>query len=156
MFKRDLITALIALTASAAAFAHDYTKGALDIGHPWAKETAAKAPVGAGFLTINNKGATADRLIAIKTKVSATTELHTMSMEDGVMRMRELEQGLDVPAGKMTTLEPGADHVMFMGLKAPLKAGETFAATLVFEKAGEVPVEFKVEPRGTTPPAHNH
>jgi hypothetical protein len=103
---------------------------------------------GGGFLKITG-GAAGDRLIAGSTTVSSAVELHTMSMEGDVMRMRQVP-AIEVPAGGTVELKPGGLHVMFMGLKQPLKAGDTFPLTLRFEKAGEVKVDVKVSAQ---PPA---
>lgn len=138
------------------AHAHAFEKGALKIGHPWSRETAPKAAVGAGFLTIQNFGKTPDRLIAVKSPVSDDVEIHTMTMEGGVMRMRELKNGLTIPPGGEVKLQPGAEHIMFMGLKGQIKQDEDFKAILVFERAGEVEVTFKVESPGANPSANSH
>jgi len=79
--------------------------------------------------------------------VSESVELHTMSMENNVMRMREVP-AIDLPAGQRVELRPGGLHIMFINLKAPLKVGDTFPVRLRFEKAGEVEVSFKVEAMG--------
>lgn len=145
-----------AALAAAAAPAHEYTKGALKIGHPWSRETAPKAAVGAGFLTIQNFGKTPDRLVAIKSPVSDGVEIHTMSMAGGVMQMRELKDGLTIAPGAEVKLQPGAEHVMFMGLKSQIKQGEDFKATLIFERAGEIEVTFQVEAPGAKPQPTGH
>jgi len=67
-----------------------------------------------------------------------------MAMDGDVMRMREVD-GIDVPPGQRVELKPGGMHIMFMGLKAPLKAGDSFPATLTFQKAGDVKVSVKVQ-----------
>jgi len=120
--------------------------GQVSIGSPWARATAPGAAVGGGFLLLDNAGAD-DRLVGASSPVSATVELHTMSMENNVMRMREVP-AIDLPAGKRVELRPGGLHIMFIDLKAPLKAGESFPVRLRFEKAGEVEVTFKVEAMG--------
>lgn len=148
----SLAAAMIAFNASA----HEFVKGPLKIDHPWSRETAPKAPVGAGFMTIQNYGKTSDRLIAIKAALSDDIEIHTMTMENGVMQMRELKDGLTIAPGAEVKLQPGAEHIMFMGLKNPIKQGDDFKATLVFERAGEVEVTFKVEPPGAKPQAGHH
>jgi hypothetical protein len=98
---------------------------------------------GGGFLTIAG-GAAADRLLSANADVCATVELHTMRMDGNVMRMRPVE-AIDVPAGTTVKLEPGGLHVMFVELKAPLKAGSSFPLRLRFEKGGEVTVQMKVQ-----------
>jgi periplasmic copper chaperone A len=152
---KALCLALASAALAAASFAHEYTLGPLTIDHPWSRETAPKASVGAGFMTIRNYGKAPDRLLAVKSAIAGKVEVHTMTITDGVMRMRELKDGLTIPAGGEVKLEPGAEHVMFMGLTGQIKQGEAFKATLVFERAGEVEVSFKVEPAGAKP-AHDH
>ena len=93
---------------------------------------------GGGYLKLQNSGP-ADRLVGASAPVSSSVELHSMTMEGDVMRMRQLE-AIDVPAGKTVELKPGGLHLMLMGLKAPLKAGDSFVLKLRFEKAGEVAV----------------
>ena len=134
----------VALAAVAAlAQAHDYTVGALHIAHPWARATVQGQRTGGAYLRIDN-GGTADRLLAARSDVAAAVQLHSMSMQGNVMRMREVE-AIDVPAGAKVALEPGGLHIMLVGLKAPLQAGSSFPLTLRFDKAGEVRLEVKVE-----------
>ena len=123
----------------------------------WSRATPPGARVAGGFVTIENKGAADDRLIGGSSEISNVFEVHEMSMEGGVMKMRALEKGLPVPKGDKVELKPGGYHVMFIDLKRGLKEGETFKGELQFEKAGKVPVEFKVMPVGARAPGqHNH
>lgn len=142
-----ILTALSALALSAAAvFAHDYTAGSLAIHNPVSRATLHGQPVGGGFLTIANKGAEADRLVSITAPaVSDDVQLHEMAVADGVMTMRPVKGGIEIPAGATVELKPGGLHVMFMAIKQPLKEGEAIKATLNFEKAGAVEVEFQIE-----------
>lgn len=117
--------------------------GDLIVEEPFARATPGPAKNGAAFLTITNAGAEADRLIAARAAVADRVELHTHLHENGVMKMRQIE-AVEVPAGGVASLEPGGDHIMMMGLTAPLKEGESFPLTLVFEKAGEVTVEVTI------------
>jgi hypothetical protein len=155
---RKLLLAAATAALAISAFAHEFAAGAIKIDHPWSRETAAKAQVGAGFMTIQNFGKTPDRLVAVKSAVSEKVEIHTMTMEGGVMRMRELKNGLTIPPGGEVKLQPGAEHVMFMGLTGQIKQGQDFKAILVFERAGEVEVTFQVEAPGAkpTPGRHDH
>ncbi len=139
--------AIAALAAAAiTAHAHSFQLGAIAIGHPYARATVPGQPAGGGYLKLDNRGA-ADRLLSASAGVAGSVELHTMSMEGDVMRMRQLD-AIDLPAGKTVELKPGGLHIMFMGLKAPLKAGDSFPMKLKFEKAGEVTVQVKVEAPG--------
>ena len=129
------------------------------IADAWARPTVQGQHAGGGYLRIDNKGGVADRLLAASADVSASVELHTMTMEGDVMRMRRVD-GIDVPAGQVVELKPGGLHVMFMGLKAPLRAGERLPLVLRFEKSGEVKTELVVGNRGpgaaASMPAHTH
>ena len=136
------------------AFAHDYKVAALEIGHPWARATPPSAPAGGGFFTVTNTGSTPDRLISVRSPAADIVQIHEMKMDGSVMRMREVEKGLEIPAGKSVTLAPGGYHLMMMGLKGPLKQGTQVPVTLVFEKAGAVDVELNVEGLGATQPTH--
>ena len=141
--------------AAGAARAHDYKAGAIAIGHPYARATAAGQPTGGGFLKLANGGA-ADKLLSVTVSVSASAELHEMKMEGDVMRMRQVD-GIALPAGKTVALQPGGYHIMFVGLKAPLKAGARFPMKLRFEKAGEVEVMVNVEaPAAEAASGHQH
>jgi copper(I)-binding protein len=142
---RPVTAALLAL-ASVVAGAHEYMAGAIKIDHPYARSTAAGQPTGGGFMTFVNGGG-ADRLVSASAAVSESVELHEMKMDGNVMKMRQVD-GIELGGGKTVELKPGGYHVMFVGLKAPLKAGASFAMKLKFEKAGEVTVEVKVEAPG--------
>jgi len=144
--KRILATALALAFSAGIAFAHDFTLGNLEIHHPASKATLPGQPVGGGFLTVTNKGAEADRLVSITAPdVSDDVQLHEMAMENDVMKMRHLPDGIEIPAGATVELKPGGLHVMFMKIKHPFKEGESFKATLNFEKAGKLDVDFKIE-----------
>jgi len=125
--------------------AHDYTLGDLKIGHPWSRATPPSAKVGAGYLSIANRGGAPDRLVSAVSSVAGRVEIHEMKMDAGVMRMRELAQGLALPAGETVALRPGGYHLMLMDLRAPLREGTPVPVTLVFERAGRIEVELKVE-----------
>jgi copper(I)-binding protein len=142
----SLILGAVGLLLSTLASAHDYTVGTLAISHPYARATAAGQVVGGGYLKLENKGKVDDKLLSISVApaVSKSVELHSMTMAGDVAQMREVSS-IEIPAGKTVELKPGGLHVMFVGLAAPLKVGAKFAATLKFEKAGEVKVEFQVD-----------
>jgi copper(I)-binding protein len=152
-----LIPALLALAASLAppAWAQDYKAGSLEVSGPWTRATAPTARAGGGYLTITNRGTAPDRLIAARSSVSDKVEIHEMKMEGSVMRMRALEKGLEIPPGATVTLAPGGFHIMFMELRSPLAKGAKVPATLVFEKAGAVDVEFLVQDIGAVQPSHS-
>jgi len=153
--------ALIAATLpSAAALAHGYKAGALSISHPWSRQTAPGQSMGGGCLVVSNSDAKDDKLVAVTSPAAAEVQLQTMSMDGGVMRMRQVTNGLTVAAKGKLELKPGGFHVMFLGLKAPLKLGSKVPATLIFQRAGKVKVAFAVEPITSTGPApsaeHSH
>ncbi len=125
--------------------AHEFKAGDLVIQHPWAKATLPNQPVGGGFMEIVNTGSEPDRLVSGTASFAGEVQIHEMSTEDGVMKMRQLADGIEIPAGGTVKLEPGGLHVMFMKLAEPLKEGEMKEATLTFEHAGDVTVEFSVE-----------
>ncbi|WP_315925028.1 copper chaperone PCu(A)C [Mesorhizobium sp. SP-1A] len=127
------------------AAAHEFKAGDLEIDHPWSRAVPAGASVAGGYFTVTNKGSAPDKLLSITSDISAKAELHEMAVKDGVMTMRPVEGGLEIPAGGKVELKPGGFHLMFIGLKQPPKPGEKFPATLTFEKAGSVKVEFAVE-----------
>lgn len=137
--------AAVALSASAA-FAHDFKLGNLEIHHPASKATLPGQPVGGGFLTVTNTGSEEDRLVSITAPdVSDDVQLHEMAIENDVMKMRQLPDGIDIPAGAKVELKSGGLHIMFMRIKHPFKEGDSFKATLNFEKAGKIDVDFKIE-----------
>jgi len=142
-FRYTLFAAAVALGLGTAA-AHDYELGSLHIAQPWVRATPKGARVGGGYMTITNKGKALDRLVGGSTPVAAKFEIHRMSMEGGVMKMRPLENGLEIKPGATVALKPGGLHVMLMGLKQQLRKGDRVKATLVFEKAGKIAVEFAV------------
>lgn len=150
----------LALPIGGQAMAHEFKAGELLIKHPWSRATVPAAKVAGGYLTVVNPTAQADRLVSTTVEIADRAEIHEMSMKDGVMSMRAISGGLEVPANGELALEPGKGghagyHLMFMGLKRPLKEGEKFAGTLTFEKAGTVSVEFAVEAMGKKSEDHS-
>ena len=135
------VLAVMALPAEAA----DVMVGKLKISAPWARATPKGAAVGGGYLTITNMGSEPDRLIGGATAVSKSVQVHEMKMDKGVMKMRELTDGLEIKPGQTVTLAPTGYHIMFAGLKQQLKKGQHFKATLRFANAGKVDVDFTVE-----------
>ena len=100
------------------------------------------ASVGGGYMKITNNGTAPDRLIGGSSPIAGRFEVHEMSMDNGVMRMRPLKDGLEIKPGQTVELKPGSFHVMFVDLKEPIKEGDRVKGTLVFEKAGTVDVEY--------------
>ena len=143
---------MLAAALALPAHADDVAAGSLKISAPWARATPKGATVGAGYMTITNNGSAPDRLVGGAAEVSNRFEIHEMTMDNGVMRMRHIAKGLEITPGQSVELKPGGNHVMFLGLKKPLAQGEYVKATLVFEKAGKVDVDFTVESIGAQRP----
>ena len=125
----------------------------MQIEKPWARATAPGARVAGGYLLIRNRGA-ADRLVSASSPAAAKVELHVHVNDNGVMKMRQV-RGYDVPAKGEFELKPGGAHLMFVDIKRPFKEGEKIPATLRFEKAGEIKVQFEVGSLGGRP-SHQH
>ena len=141
---------LIALAASLAiASAALAQPTQLEVKNAWAGATPGKAENGAAYLTIQSP--TADRLVSVSSPVAKKAELHSMSMQGAVMKMRPID-GLDVPAGQPVALKPGGEHIMLMGLNQQLHEGQSFPLTLDFEKAGPRTVTVTVEKAGAKGP----
>jgi copper(I)-binding protein len=152
MVPRRLALAALFAVLAIPAFALDYRLGAIEIGQPWARATPPTAESGGGFLVITNTGATPDRLIAVKSPAADKVEIHEMKMDGNIMRMREVEKGIEIPPGATVELKPGGFHVMFMGLKAPFAKDAKVPLTLVFEKAGSIDVDLMVQAMGAQAP----
>ncbi|HZF46967.1 MAG TPA: copper chaperone PCu(A)C [Sphingomonadaceae bacterium] len=141
----------IGLIASAA-LAHGYKAGNLSIEHPWSRETAPCQTSGGGFMTVLNNGAQPDKLLSATSPVAAEVQLHSSSVEGGVMRMRHVEGGIAIPAKGRLELKPGSYHIMFIGLKQPLRKGKQVPVSLKFQRAGKVDVKFAVQSIGSNGP----
>ncbi|MEX2642342.1 MAG: copper chaperone PCu(A)C [Acetobacterales bacterium] len=118
--------------------------GDLEIVGPYLRATPPNAPVAAGYMTIRNTGKAPDRLLGGSAGFAGKVEVHEMSMDGGVMRMREVGSGLEIPAGGEVALAPGGMHLMFMRMTGQLKEGEARTVTLRFEKAGTVELSLPV------------
>lgn len=141
----SIATALIfACLAISTAAAQDVTLGTIQIRHPYARAMVPGAKVGGGYLSVTNTGTEDDRLVGVASPRAASAGVHEMSVKDDVMIMREVADGIVIPAGATVELKPGGYHVMFMDVAEPFKQGESIAATLTFDKAGSVDVVFSV------------
>jgi periplasmic copper chaperone A len=139
----------LALAAMAGnAWASDYKVGSLEIDQPWSRATPKGAKVAGGYLKITNTGSTSDRLVGGTFGAARGFEVHEMSVDRGVMKMREIKGGLEI--------KPGGYHLMFTDLSRPLAKGEQVKGTLVFEKAGTAEVEYAVQAIGGTPGQGGH
>lgn len=128
---------------------------AIAIHDPWIRQPPPSAQVAAGYLRIDNPGAQPDRLLAVETAAAGRVEIHAMEEVDGMMRMREADGGVEVPADGHVALAPGGYHLMLMEPREGLAAGQQVAATLVFERAGRVEVSFQVRPPDAAPGGHD-
>lgn len=150
---------VLAKNAGQGAAAQTFKAGPLTIDAPWIRATPGGAKIAGGYMKIINTGKQADRLTGGTLPVAGRFEVHEMSTEGGVMKMRHLSKGLEIKPGETVELKPGGYHLMFMDLKQGLKEGDTIKGTLVFEKAGKVDVEYKIGPIGGGAPAaggHSH
>jgi periplasmic copper chaperone A len=144
MYLRSIVALVITASIAVAAQAQEYKLNSLRIEQPYARATMPSQPAGGAYLTIENKGESADRLIAASSPVAKKVEIHTMAMEGNVMKMREVE-GIELKPSSRIEMKPGQGyHLMLMGLQQPLKAGDKFPLTLVFEKAGKTEVSVSV------------
>ena len=137
----------------APALAEEVKAGDLVITQAWSRATPGGAKVGGGYLTIQNKGSAADRLIGGSADVADKVQVHEMATTNGVMTMRPLDKGLSIEPGKTVKLAPGGYHLMLLDLKGPLKQGDKLPLTLEFEKAGNVKLSFDVQGVGAQGPA---
>jgi len=141
---RIFLVAIAFLGWASSTYAEEVTVGNLKISTAWARATPKGASVGGAYMTITNTGNVPDRLLGGSSDASSRFEIHEMSMENGVMKMRPLGKGLEIKPGQTVEFKPGGYHLMFVGLKAQFEEGQHVKATLEFEKAGSVAVEFAV------------
>jgi periplasmic copper chaperone A len=168
--RRSLLTAAALLVAGGLALALPQASlaadaasadGSIKITGSWTRATPAGAKVAGGFLTITNTGTQPDRLIGGSMVNSGKVEIHEMSMSDGVMKMAELAQGLEIKAGETVELKPGGYHMMFIDLTVPVKEGDKLQGTLVFQRAGTIKLDYAAAAIGAkanagAAPAHGH
>lgn len=148
----------VALLAIASlAHARDYELGDIGIAHPYSVPTPPGATIGAGYVgELSNHGAADDRLVAIRSPAVDRVEVHTMAMDGNVMRMRQVPE-LVIPAKGRVAMAPGNGyHLMLVGIRQPLKAGDRIPLTLTFARAGTVEVELLVQERGAAGAMHLH
>ena len=122
------------------------TTNAIKIENAYTRATAPGQQVAGGFMKIENKG-TADQLVSASSPVAGEVQLHEMSMDGNVMKMRQVKD-IAVPANGAVELKPGGYHLMFLNLKGPFNAGQTVPVKLKFAKAGEVEVKLPVNAVG--------
>ncbi|MGC4025132.1 MAG: copper chaperone PCu(A)C [Mesorhizobium sp.] len=147
IFNIAALTAMLLFAAVHGLSAHEYKAGAITIHHPWSRATPTGAKVAVGYLTLKNDGSEADRLVSVEAEIAPKSEIHEMSVDlNGVMTMRGLPDGVEIPAGATVELKPGGYHLMFVDITEPVIEGKRFKGSLTFEKAGKVDVEFAVQP----------
>ena len=129
--------------------------GSITVENAWTRATPKGAKVGAGYLTIKNDGEAPDRLVSASVGFAGQTEMHQSSMVDGMMKMRPVAGGIEIPPKGTVTLGPGGYHLMFMQLTVPLNEGDSVSGELVFERAGKVDVVFKVLGMGAQGPGED-
>src|SRR5665213_740111 len=146
------VVALACYFPAAPARAQEVKAGDLVITQAWSRATPGGAKIGGGYLNIENKGSTPDRLIGGSADIAAKVEVHEMALSNGVMKMRPLDQGLTIEPGKTVKLAPGGSHLMLFALKGPPKLGDKVHVTLKFEKAGDVKLSLDVQGVGAQEP----
>jgi len=146
----SLALAALLIGFVAPAIAQGTSNTTITIEQPWSRATPAGAMTGAVYMTLDNKSGTLDRLTGASSDVADKLQIHEMKVENGVMQMREVRDGLPIPVGGSVVFKPGSYHVMLIGLKKPLTAGEKFSMTLTFEKAGNISVTVPVQAMGAT------
>lgn len=128
-----------------------YKIGDIEILHPWTRATPQGIKTSSGYLYIINHSDTPDRLVSVSTDGVQTTEIHSMSVVNDIMKMEKMHNGIEIPGNGEITLKPGGNHIMFMGLSKPFKPGDKINAKLTFEKAGTVDINFSVKALGAAP-----
>lgn len=145
---------MVCILASAASTTAARCGQTIEIKHAWSRATPKGSPIAAGYLTIENQGGEPDRLLGARSDIARKVELHTTSVQNGVTSMKPVDDGLPIPANGSVTLRPGGNHMMFIGLSAPLAEGKQVAIELIFEKAGTMAVDMDIASIGSlTPPA---
>lgn len=145
-----IAVAACAFALPAQAEAPVFKIGPITVDRPWTRATTVRT--GAAYMTLKLAGTAPDRLVKASSPDSETVELHTMAMDGGVARMREVP-AIEVKPGAPTQLKPGGLHLMLVGLKRPLREGESIRLSLTFERAGTIEVDATVEKAGAPGPA---
>jgi copper(I)-binding protein len=151
-FRLLAAACLAVFLTGTAAFGQSVTVGSLTLTDLWTRATPPGAPTAGGYLTITNTGTEADRLLSVATPAAAAGELHQMQMTNGIMEMRPVVGGIEIPAGGTVTLAPSGFHMMFVTLKEPLKNGGELPVTLIFEHAGTINTTLHIYPVGSKGP----
>jgi periplasmic copper chaperone A len=145
-----LLLALALASLATAAAANDYKLGTLEIQQPWTRATPKGAKTAAGYGAIKNTGSAPDRLTGGSLTGASGAQVHEITMDHGVMKMRAMPDGIEIKPGQTVELKPGGLHLMFTDLKARLVKGQSVKGTLTFANGGTVDVEFAIEGMGAT------
>lgn len=145
-----------AVMVSTVAPAHEFSAGDIKIDHPWARVTPALATVASAYLTIRNSGSEPDKLVGGTTSIAERIEIHQMSIDGGIARMRPLPEGVEIGPGTTVKLAPGDIHLMLIKPVRQLIEGERFKATLQFARAGSVVVEFVIQQNASNATSNGH
>lgn len=148
MKPKSVVFAITVAVIASAAFGEPYRVGALEIQLSWCRATPKGATVAGCYLQIRNTGTVPDRLVGGSFAIARRVEIHEVSMDRGVMKMREVKNGLEIEPGETVELNPGGNHLMFTGLTQPVEQDKPIRGTLVFEKAGTVEIEYAVKAIG--------
>jgi periplasmic copper chaperone A len=144
MYLRLLLAATVLFTSSSLLQAQEFNVKAMRISEPFARATVPQQQSAGAYLTLENRGQRADRLVAASTPVAKSVELHTMAIDGTVMRMREVD-AIEIKPSEKVVMKPGEGyHLMLLGLRGALKAGDVFPLSLLFEKSGAVEITVKV------------
>ncbi len=156
MLKRTAAALAAILVMAGPSIGHEFKAGSIEIGHPWSRPTPPSAPVASGYIKLTNTGTEADRLIQVESPVAVRAEIHRSVIEEGVAKMRPAEGGIAVEPGTTVDFEAERLHIMFITPSRQLKDKDSFPATLVFEKAGRVEVEFAVQRKAEEAAPEDH
>ena len=152
---RYLAGLLIFLLATTVTFAQHYEAGQIHILSPWARALPPTSPNGAVYLTLTNHGAHPDKLLGASADIAEHVEVHSHILEDGMMKMRRVES-VDLPPHKEVLFAPSGHHIMLIGLKQPLAAGDRFSLLLTFEQTEQALVEVVVQMADTQGAGQTH
>jgi copper(I)-binding protein len=156
LFAATMVVCAVGSVAGA-----EYKVGSIQIDNPWSRATPKGASTGAGYLTIRNTGTEPDRLIGGSIDIAGGFQIHQMTMDQGVSKMREMK-AIEIKPGGTGELKPGSSHIMFVDLKRRLEKGERVKGSLTFQRAGTVAIEYPVEAIGARAteqgggPMHTH
>ena len=146
--RRSVFALMVVISTASIAAGHDFAIAQIRIVNPSSRATTPGAAVGAGYMTVVNNGANAIRLVGASTSDAERVEIHSMSMDGGIMRMRPMPDGVVVPPHSQFQFSPGGVHFMLIGLKRPLLPGSRVPMTVFFDRNVSVNIELAVGPAG--------